>query len=176
MATHTLKNGSALTIAPLEVNDASEALAFAKAAGSESEFLTYGAEGLWLSLPEEEKEIRRIQDRKRDVFIKGVVQGKIISVLSVFRVDRPRVQHVGELGISVLQSHWHLGVGRTMCQEGLRLAKQIGMTKVNLRVREGNVHAIHLYHSLGFVDEGTTTRAMHIDGKYYSYLMMGIEF
>jgi RimJ/RimL family protein N-acetyltransferase len=49
------------------------------------------------------------------------------------------------------------------------------VTKINLRVRTDNPRAIALYKRKGFVIEGTISREMFLDGKYYSHHWMGLE-
>ncbi len=65
-------------------------------------------------------------------------------------------------------------VGRAMCLRMLQVARQNGVTKVNLKVREDNTKAIRLYESVGFVREGSTARALRIGDAYFSDVLMGV--
>jgi RimJ/RimL family protein N-acetyltransferase len=89
-------------------------------------------------------------------------------------VKRPRVQHKGELGVSVLKTYWGQGVGRQICAAALTVARRVGITKMNLRVREDHPGAIALYESLGFQNEGVEIRGMQVDGTFVNNRMMGI--
>ena len=47
--------------------------------------------------------------------------------------------------------------------------------KLNLRVRSDNEHAVRLYERKGFVKEGTVSRELFIEGRYFSQHYMGLE-
>ncbi len=90
------------------------------------------------------------------------------------RSARPRIRHIGEFGIIVAKSHWGLGVGKAMCLAMLDAARHVGVTKVNLEVREDNARAIRLYEAVGFTREGVTARASRMGESYFANVMMGI--
>jgi RimJ/RimL family protein N-acetyltransferase len=128
-----------------------------------------------LTVADEEKFIDGLEGGRFNFMLKGVVNGEIVSLCQIAsRRNRPRIRHLGEFGISVAKSHWGLGVGRAMCLAMLDVARQVGVTKVDLRVREDNVNAIRLYESLGFQREGVAARAFKIRDRYFSDLLMGM--
>ena len=47
--------------------------------------------------------------------------------------------------------------------------------KINLRVRTDNQRAILLYERKGFVIEGTISKEILLDGKYFDQHWMGLE-
>jgi RimJ/RimL family protein N-acetyltransferase len=106
--------------------------------------------------------------------LKGVVERAIVSTCTLMRPARPRVRHMGVFGISVAQSHWGIGVGKAMCLGVLSVARQVGVTKVDLQVRDDNVNAIRLYESLGFKREGVSSRALKIGERYFDNIVMGL--
>jgi ribosomal protein S18 acetylase RimI-like enzyme len=50
----------------------------------------------------------------------------------------------------------------------------VGVTKVNLEVREDNASAIRLYEAVGFTREGVTARASRMAESCFANVMMGI--
>jgi RimJ/RimL family protein N-acetyltransferase len=52
--------------------------------------------------------------------------------------------------------------------------KEKDFHRVWLLVAGYNKRAIHLYHSLGFIDEGCQREALFKNGNYYSYYMMSV--
>ena len=171
----TLKNGSTLFVSEAEPEDADAMIRYLNVVGGETDFLTFGANEFWLSVEEETSFIRSVREKEKDIFLKGVIDGKIVSTLSLLRVDRPRIQHIGELGVSVLADYWGLGVGRHMCEEAARQAKERGITKIDLKVREDNDKAIRLYERLGYKREGVASRAYLVRGSYFAQVLMGLE-
>jgi RimJ/RimL family protein N-acetyltransferase len=173
---YRLKNGAFLTVADAEPEDAAEILAFVNAVGQETPFLTFGDEGIGMSVAEETEYLRACQrSAGASLMLKGMVSGEIVSTLSLSRVARVRVRHAGEFGLSVRRSHWGLGIARLMMEEMVRRARELGLRKINLRVREDNERAKTLYERFGFVGEGFRSRAYFVDEKFYGEHLMGLE-
>jgi RimJ/RimL family protein N-acetyltransferase len=170
-----IKDGRSLRIAHVERTDAAEMVAYVNRVCGESDFGTFGLGEFEMTVADEEKFIDGLDGGQFNFMLKGVVDREIVSLCQIAsRRNRPRIRHVGEFGISVAKSHWGLGVGRAMCLAMLDVARHVGVTKVDLRVREDNVNAIGLYESLGFRREGTAARAFKIGDRYFSDLLMGI--
>ena len=77
--------------------------------------------------------------------------------------------------MSVSQKYWDSGMGSALIDELLLWCRSGGMVrKVNLRVRTDNERGICLYEKKGFVREGTITKDMLIDGRYFDHHLMGL--
>jgi RimJ/RimL family protein N-acetyltransferase len=171
---YALRDGRVLAISQVGTDDAADVVAYIDQVGGETDFLTFGPGEYELTVSEEEEFIRRLRNGRFNLMLKGVVDRELVSLVSIHRQNRPRLRHVGELGISVLKSHWGLGIGRRMIETALAFARERGVRKVNLRVREDNARALRLYESLGFVHEGSSTRAYLIRGEYHTERIMGM--
>ena len=173
-STFTLKDGRRIDVVTVGPSDATELISYINQVGGESDFLTFGENEFWLNVEDEKKYIQSREDHKAGFLIKGTVDGKIVSTLTIERIDRPRLRHIGELGISVLAAYWGIGVGRRMCEAAIQFSKEIGVQKINLKVRDDNTHAITLYEKLGFEHEGATRRASFTKGQFHSNKIMGL--
>jgi RimJ/RimL family protein N-acetyltransferase len=170
-----LKDGRSLRISHVRRTDAAEIVAYVNRVCGESDYLTFGLGEFEMTVQEEEKFIDALEGGRFDFMLKGVVDGEIVSLCQIVsRRNRPRVRHLGEFGVTVAKSHWSVGVGRAMCLAMLDVARRVGVTKVNLKVREDNVNAIRLYESLGFQREGVATRALKVGDRYFADLLMGM--
>ncbi|MGN0906937.1 MAG: GNAT family N-acetyltransferase, partial [Bullifex sp.] len=138
---------------------------YLKSVGSESDNLTFGAEGLPIT---EEQEREFLSKTNPNAFIVIAVDddGRIVGDASLERGPR-RMSHAAELGISTLKSYWGQGIGSRLMQEMISHAKEVGITKINLRVRADNERAKALYRKFGFEKEGDDRRMMMIDGEYF---------
>lgn len=58
----------------------------------------------------------------------------------------------------------------------LAAAKEKGLTRVELTVRETNTNAIALYKKVGFEIEGILRNAIYVDGVYINHVAMAILF
>lgn len=172
----TLKNGMELVIRNANIEDAKGLVEYLEKIAAESDFLTFGEGELDVSVEDEASFINSYIDVDNKLFLVGEINGKIIANLNFDSVDRPRIKHVGEFGVTVLKDYWGLGVGREMISYLIQWAKRNRIIKkINLRVREDHKGGIKLYESLGFYKEGLRTREFCIDGKYYGALYMGLE-
>jgi len=150
-----IKDGRSLRVSHVERTDAAEMVAYVTRVCGESDYLTFGLGEFEMTVQDEEKFIEALEGGRFNFMLKGVVDGEIVSLCQIVsRRNRPRVRHLGEFGVIVAKSHWSVGVGRAMCLAMLDVARRVGVTKVNLKVREDNVNAIRLYESLGFQREG----------------------
>lgn len=157
-------------------SDARGLLDYLDVIGGESDFLTFGEEGLGITLQEEEAFIDNNNKQDNTLFIVVEVEGRIIGNLNFTGGMKPRTRHVGELGVSVLKEFWGQGIGRELMMYLINWAQGSGViSKINLKVRPENTRAIKLYKSLGFVEEGLQTRDYLIQGKYHDSRVMGLE-
>ena len=129
--------------------DAAEMLQYLKKIGSETNNLTFGAEGLPFTVEAEEEYIRRIENSCDEIMLVAKENGKIVGDASLSRLPR-RMNHRGDLGISVLKEYWNKGIGSQLLLEIIKFAKENSFEIIDLQVRSDNVSAIHLYEKFGF--------------------------
>lgn len=169
------KNGETVSIREAVKEDASRIIDYLCMVAGETDFLTFGPGEF---LPTFDQEVAAIEEMRRasnKTMIVAEVDNKIIGCMSFSGGTRPRVQHTGELGISILRDYWGLGVGTDMMEYLIDWGKDSKVIrKFNLRVRDDNTRAIKLYKKLGFIEEGITTREFYINGKFFDFVRMGL--
>jgi RimJ/RimL family protein N-acetyltransferase len=171
-----LRDGRSVRIRRAVPDDAAAILAYLGRAGGETINLTFGAEGPGVSVEEEREYLTRVAAADNSLAILAVVGEEIIGGLTFDGGRRPRLRHVGEFGISLLQGYAGQGLGRALLEYTIEWAERGGVVrKINLKVRTDNVPAIHLYQQMGWVLEGRTTRDTLIDGEFADCLLMGRE-
>lgn len=174
MKTVSLADGSAACFSPLQAEDAAASLRYLEAVAGETDFLSFGPGDFASSVEQQAEFLRSLEGGASGLMTKAVTAGEIAGVASIRRTDRPRIRHVGELGISVLKRYWGTGLGKAFLLYVLEQALEIGVTKVELRVRQDNLRAIRLYESVGFVIEGRPRAAFCVAGVYYDEYTMGL--
>ena len=147
--------------------DAAALLVYLKQVGGETDNLTFGAEGLPFTVEQEEAYLAQMQNSSDGVMFVAKEDGKIIGDASLSRSPR-RMNYRGELGITVVRSHWRRGVGSRLLQKVIDFAEENGMEYIDLTVRSDNTAAIGLYRKFGFEKIGTHPAFMKIGGKYIS--------
>jgi len=104
----------------------------------------------------------------------AIAENKVVGWCDITSIHRDVAEHVGSLGIGVIEGYRGIGIGEELMHAALQLAKDRGLTRIELTVRENNTRAIELYKKLGFSAEGLHRNAIRIDGKYENYISMAL--
>lgn len=155
--------------------DAEEILEFCKLAGGETENLTYGAEGIGVSVEEEETFLKSMEDSDNKLFLVAVEEGQVVGICSYIGCDRPRLKHRGEVSMAVRKSMWGKDIGTRFMERVLAFARQAGGEIVSLEVRSDNIRAIRLYEKFGFEKVGSFEGYMKINRAYANCDMMRLD-
>lgn len=162
-----------ITIRKASVEDAQAIINYLDQIGKESDNLTFGEEGIGYTLEDEEKMIQGFEENLNSTMYIAIDSNQVVSVGNLSASKRERTKHVSVLGISVLKSHWNMGIGKKMMNSLIEFAKQAPDTKaIHLEVRSDNLVAIHLYESVGFKKNSTIPEMMHIQDNYYDIDLM----
>jgi len=171
---YTLKNGKVLIIRDATPDDAASIITFVESLSGQTDYLSFGPGEFGFTEAQERAFIRNSEISVNALFLIAVIDEALVGMLTFMGGERPRVQHTGELGMMVPKAHWGNGIGSLLLDTLIRWAEEGGIvTKLNLRVRTTNARAIALYERKGFVVEGTATRSMKIDDRYFDSFLMG---
>lgn len=143
-----------ITIDRAKPTDAQLILDYLKQVGGETDNLTFGAEGMPFSAQEEAAYIAQFENSKDSIMLVAKDGDKIVGIGTLERLPR-RMNHRGDLGLSVAKSHWNKGIGSELMEKLLGFARENGFEIVDLQVRSDNISAIHIYHKFGFQKLGT---------------------
>lgn len=154
-----------VVIEKASVADAAALLDYLKQVGGETDNLAFGPEGLPFTVEQEEAYIAQLENSCNAVMLVAKEGGEIIGDASLNRYPR-RMNHRGELGITVVRSHWRRGVGSVLLQKVIDFAKKNGMEYIDLTVRSDNHAAIALYRKFGFHKIGTHPAFKIVRGEY----------
>lgn len=171
-----LKGGRVLSICEAEGSDAEAVLAYVDVICAETDFLTFGPGEFHMTRKGEEGYLEKCRSSENCVYLLARLQERIVGILSFEAGSRPRTQHAGEFGISVLKAYWGMGVASALIDCLVDWAREGGsIQKIDLRVRADNQRAIGLYKAKGFAVEGRLGKQIFVDGVYHDNLWMGRE-
>ena len=104
-----------------------------------------------------------------------LVEGRVVGWSDLLR-DRLRksMAHVGTFGIGLMPAFRGRGIGRALMTHTIEAGWALGLTRIQLSVRESNRNAIALYEKFGFVREGLHHRAVRIGDTYENTLTMAL--
>lgn len=154
--------------------DAEKLIAFLARVGGETDYLSFGKEGLPISTEEEEKFIQSMKEKEHSVLYLAWKDGEIVGDASLNGFFR-RMSHRAEFGISVAKAEWGQGIGSALLQKIIEYAKEHTIELINLEVRSDNMRAIRVYEKYGFSKIGTSPAYYKMDGKYYDFDLMVLD-
>lgn len=106
----------------------------------------------------------------------AISEEKIVGWCDIVSLHRHVFVHSGALGIGVLSLYRGQGIGQALMCSALEKAKSIGLTRIELTVRENNKPAIALYEKFCFVVEGLHRNAVLIGIEYENLISMALLF
>lgn len=151
-------------IKPARPEDAGQLLAFLRQVGGETDNLTFGAEGLPLTVEQERQHLQSVAASPENILLLAWQEGTIVADASLSRLSR-RMHHRAEIGICVARSHWGQGIGSALMAQLLSFAAEQGIRQLNLEVRSDNERAIRLYEKFGFQRVATLPGFFRIGGQ-----------
>ena len=167
-------NNSLFVIERAQPEEAAALLDYLKIIGGETDNLSFGAEGVSLSIEEEQAYLHVQCDSADNAQYFAKVDGEIIGTASLNRRSN-RMSHRGVFGISLKKAWWGCGAASALMEAILAFAKENGFEQLNLEVRSSNARAIHLYEKYGFRKLCTFPRFFKINGEYIDFDLMNLE-
>lgn len=155
-------SGMALRIAPLAESHFTELHSVLDAVAREKRFLALTQAP---PLAETIAFFRQNLEADRPHFV-ALLEDAVVGWCDVLPAFGQAREHVGILGIGLLPSARHLGLGRPLMAAAIEKAWQTGLTRIELTVRADNHNARALYERMGFQHEGLQRNAFLVDGQY----------
>lgn len=136
-------------------------------------FMTQGEEGVGLTVEEEARELDKLYSSDNNCVLLAIVDGRVIGIASIHGSSKPKIRHIGEIGIVIDKDYWGMGLGRLMMEELLDWASEADVLKrLQLQVQYRNKRARSLYESLGFNLETVIKYGVKDNGEYLDVCQM----
>ena len=169
-----LKDGTRATLRRLRESDAEQVCGMLPKAHIESDFLNYMPGEFDWTAEREREFIREHEKHAHSILLCAHRDTELLALCGARQTPFRRFAHQAEIGITVFKANWGIGLGRHMMEFLVAWSRAEGLRKLTLRVFEDNVHAIGLYRSLGFVEEGRLREdVLRADGHYSDTIFMG---
>ena len=147
-------------------SDAENILEYCKIVGGETDNLTFGSEGISITVAKEQEYLESILHSDKQLYLIAVSNNEVVGTAVFSSYAKPRLAHRGELSISVKKSMWGKRIATQFMDEILYFAKNTAHIEIiSLEVRSDNERAIALYKKFGFETVGTFDGFMKINGK-----------
>lgn len=164
-----------IVIEKAKPEDAKALLGFLCIIGGETDNLTFGTEGLPISVEEEQDYLASLEVSASSAMFIARENGKIVGNAHFTGMTRERLKHRGTVGISVLKAEWGKGIGSRLMEAVIDFARNTAHIEIiTLEVRSDNLRAIDLYKKFGFEKIGHFKGFLKIDGEYADFDLMNL--
>ncbi len=121
----------------------------------QTDYLLAYPDEIHMTVDQEAQFLKGREKSPNEIELLAEIDGKLIGLAGFWAVGaREKVRHRAELGVSVDQSYWGLGIGRAMLNACIECARNAGYAQLELEVVGDNERAIALYRSEGFTEFG----------------------
>ncbi len=153
--------------------DAESMLQIQREVIEEEDFLLTDQAEFNKTVDDQKQWIRRILQNGREKILIAEADGKMAGWLVFQSPNRLRLNHTGSFGMMVQKEYRNMQIGRKLLEALLIWAENhLEIEKVCLGVLSTNERAIHLYRSLGFVEEGRKVDEVKIGERYVDDILM----
>ena len=157
-------------------SDAEKILEHIKICGSETDNLSYGEEGLPITIEEEERILQELLNCDNEIMLVAEVNGMIVGTANYSTLNNRRMSHRGTIGLCVQRKFWNQGIATNLIETLIKFAKEKAKSKIiSLEVRSDNKSAIHLYKNFGFEKIGTFEGYFEIDDDLIDFDYMYLK-
>jgi L-amino acid N-acyltransferase YncA len=99
-------------------------------------------------------------------------EDKVVGWCNVPPASRVVSAHVGDLFMGLLPEWRSKGLGERLLRHAIQAADNFGFLRIELGVFSTNAPAASLYRKVGFVEEGTKSKAILIDDVFHDEIIM----
>jgi RimJ/RimL family protein N-acetyltransferase len=170
----TSKKGQTILIRTAVAADALAIQTITAQAISEGDYHITEPQEFILPLEEGERWILQHAERQAELFLVAETENEVVGLLHFEPGAKKRQAHIGELAMNVATAWREHGVGRCLLETLIAWATDYPqIERVGLRALSTNTRALHLYRSLGFVEEGKRVQAIKLGpGRYVDEVFM----
>ena len=156
------------------IEDTQNIIEYIKKVSDETDFLMSGSDERELEVKKEREFLQSIQNSILENMFLYEIDGKIVGICNIKALNKRRVKHRANLGITVLKEYWGQGIGSKLMEHTINYCRVNSIKKIELTVRVDNKNALKMYKKFGFDIEGEIKGFFYINGSYYNCYNMGL--
>ncbi len=162
------KLGRTVVLRNARSEDAADLIQYLKTTSGETPYLIREPEEVTITEENEKQFIQAKIDAERELMLVAFIDGRHVGNCSLMSIaPYKRYRHRCDVAIALYKEYCGCGIGKSMLQTVLDVAKSAGYEQAELEVMAGNKAAIALYEKLGFEKFGTFPDNMkYNDGSY----------
>lgn len=162
------------SIREAHIKDAENVVNYIKKVSDETNFMISDSTERELDVKKEEEFLQNIQKSIITKMFLYEINKKIVGICNLRGINKSRIKHRVNLGISVLKEYWGNGIAKKLINYAINYCRENSIKKIELTVRTDNERALKLYKSFGFFIEGEIKSFFCINDIYYNCYLMGL--
>lgn len=168
-----LKDGRKCELRNACADDAKQVCDIFQLTHSQTDFLASYPDEKEFDVEEERQFLKDKENSPNEIQICAVVDNKIVGIAGIDKVGSgEKVKHRTEVGISVDNEFWGLGIGTKLLKLCIETAKKAGYTQMELSVVADNRAAISLYKKLNFKEYGRNPKGFRSRSNGWQELIL----
>ncbi len=162
-----------IQIRKVTINDAKQIVDYCNQVAGESDNMSCGVGEFGITYEQELDFLKSIEDSINNFMMVAIANNQIIGLTNISGSSRPRTMHNVDLGISVKQKYWSLGVGSKLLDSMIEECQKTGLIRnIHLLVVADNTKGIGLYKKYGFKQVGSYANYHFVNEQYKDLLIM----
>jgi ribosomal protein S18 acetylase RimI-like enzyme len=173
----TLRDGTEIRIREATIQDAPDLIRCIKTYIANSEYQVMEANEFAPDLGQGREFIQNFTESDNSLLLVATQNDNIIGNIDITGAKRRRLRHTGLVGLGVSKEYRSKGLGKLLLTTAIDWAKNdSGLEKLWLQIIAGNLPAIKLYKSMGFVEEGRQKNFIRLsEDEYADNLIMALD-
>ncbi len=174
---YLLKDNRKINIRKAFDFDAPEIIEVIKAGDTESDFLVREPNEFDISVEDEINYIHTIDNDPLSLMYVATLDSQVIALADIEPISHfSRLKHRGQISLLVLEFYSNLGVGTSLLDYGIKIARLLGYESLELEVVDTNYAAINIYKKFGFVEYGKRNNSLkYQDSTYANTILMRLD-
>ncbi len=163
LKTVQLKDGRQASFRSPKAEDGALMLENLKTISEETDFILRYPDEWNETIEDEARFLQEINLSDDTLMIVCCLNGRIIGSCTIYFNKFRKERHRASISLAVLKEYWGKGIGTLMIDELISVAKNQGVTQLELDYFEGNERARSLYIKAGFIQTGEIPNAIKLD-------------
>lgn len=171
---HITKANQTFIIRQPQITDAKTLIDFVKIIFTSTDQIITTIEEFNSTVEQQEIWIKSFSEKQNALILIAELNKEVVGLINFSPNQNRKTKHVGEFGMSVHPNYRGQGIGRELIDALLVwVSKNTEIEKIILKVFSSNSNALHLYKSIGFIQECIQIRAIkQLNGNYVDLIGM----
>ncbi len=157
-----LNNGYPAILKSPAADEAKEVVELLQTTSYESDYLLCYGEERNMTVKEEMDYLKAVNASPFDLLVCCYAENAMVGFASLGIRKQLKVRHRGEVGIAVLRTYQHLGIGQKLMTVIENTARSCGVCQLELSCFADNALALKMYAKLGYKEVGRIPDAFHL--------------